>query len=151
LVAAEVRREVRKPRHQLLARAQELDGPQLRLDARIPPRRRVGEGEKRAIEDLAAPEWRERRSIRRDTDGEIDRRISASVDRDGPADDFPRCASRIVSDLQREVIPRRQTRLRHAYDLAAAGVNDGDARLESRTQLGDVARMEQRELAAPLV
>ena len=107
LVAPEVRREVRQASHELLARAEQLDGAELPLDARIVARGGVGKGEKSAVEDFGARERREGPRVRRDTNAERQRSTISCIDGDGSAHHLHRCAAGIDRDLQTQPIPSR--------------------------------------------
>ncbi len=125
-VAAEVRRVGRQPRHQLLARAEQLEAAYLALQAwRLGG---VGELAERGVEDLIAIQGIERRTVGRDFDQQLHRLGTAGTDRQHTTGELRAGLFAVAADRQPHVVFGIKARLIGLRPPARSGVRQREQR-----------------------
>src|SRR5258705_5547832 len=112
MAAAEVGGIIRRTRHELLARAEQLEAADLAFDARRLCR--VGEAQERAVEDRFAGEWVEFGSVGGDFDAQLDRLAAERLDRCNAIGERATRAACVATQREPESILAVEARLRGA-------------------------------------
>ena len=158
-VAAEVRREVREPCHELLARAHQLESAHLTLEPAIAKRSggisggalRLQKLPEVGVEQLLTPDRRERTGAGGDADREVDRRTASRANDDAARPHLNVCRQSADAKLERQVRPSVEGGLLDGDDPAGVDLRPRDGGAHSRAQLAHVGGAQQLEVTLSLL